>query len=268
MHEYNVEHSKEIKDLRCHDFHIISSTDHHFAIADTFKKCLRETRNRLLISAPYVSKSFFDRMRDFVPKEVAIIKFLTKLPDKKDGRCIATCRAIESFIEANSLGLERKVMCRPYLHPKFIIPNKEIVLFGSVNPTPSGIYDNDELAYLLCNPTPACVHIKRHIDIFHKLWNDSMNTPWEKVQLYYGYKGQGDRFSTHKKIAEAIQGFFHWNRNKQTHEEVLARKMIDKGFDRKDVVEVINNLGLDGVLFRPEPSYIKLVRYQADIHDF
>lgn len=229
MHEYTVEHLKEKRAL-CPEssisvgFFVVSSTDHPFAISDTLKKCLQETKESLLISAPYIGKISIDMIR--VVPEGTTVRLLTRRPDEKDYK---TIRALESFTEiANSSGLKLSVTCKPYLHAKFIVIDDRKVLSGSVNPTSSGIYDNDELLYVFKNPTD----VKRHIKIFDNLWNCPRNTTWENVQLFSGHKGYGDRNLIYKKIAEAIIGYFHKNDNQAVDKSVLCEQIAKRGFNK------------------------------------
>ena len=240
------------------DFTIISSTDHPYAISDALKKYLRETKKSLVISAPYKSKNFVDMIRTFIPQpEDVRKKLITRPPDDKDLR---TFRTIESFADiANS-----KVMCKPYLHAKFVIIDNNIVLFGSVNPTSAGIYDNDEILYISKNP----MHVKRHIEIFYKLWNCPRNIAWENFQLYHGYKDYGERYDMHRVIAKTIWNCFDKNDNQAIPKAVLCEQIARKGFDKDDVIETVKALLDDGKLYEPKPDMLRLTDYQTDMYDF
>ncbi len=254
--------SKRIKGFGLKSYDIISSTDHPFAIPDTLRKCLQKTKKSLLISAPYVSKSFIDLIRTLF--KGVMIKFLTRIPDEKK---YWVPRAIESLATiASSLGLELNIRCKPNLHAKFIVIDNEIVLSGSVNPTSSGMYDNDELLYVFKNPEA----VKHHIEIFGKLWNCPRNTTWENVQSYSGYKNSNNRYFLRERIAEAVEGFFYLNHNQPTNRGVLVQKMERKGYKREEVIEVIKNLLYDSpaVLWEPRRDMLQLLDYQTDIDDF
>lgn len=102
-------------------------------------------------------------------------RLITRIPVEEDVRALKT---VESFADLKN----SSVMCKLYLHAKFIIIDNRIVLWGSVNPTSSGIYDNDEVIYVSQKPS----HVTRHQEIFDELWYDPRNTSWEKVQQYFG----------------------------------------------------------------------------------
>ena len=262
-HQFKVRDSETIKDLWYAYCAIKSSTDHPFAISDTFQKYLPETKESLLIVAPDVSKSFIDRIRPSLKR--ARIKFLTKVPNEKNDW---TIRAIESLIQiANSLGLNLNIKCKHKLHSKFIVIDNRIVLSGSPNLTSSAMWDNDELLYVFVHPHPF---VKQHVEIFDRLWSCPRNTTWENIQLYSGYKRDYNRYSLHDEIAEKIVGLFYLNHNRPTHKGVLVQKMEDKGYKREDVVEVIRNLlyNSPAVLWEPKRDMLQLTDYQADINDF
>jgi phosphatidylserine/phosphatidylglycerophosphate/cardiolipin synthase-like enzyme len=141
-------------------------------------------------------------------------------------------------------------MCKPYLHAKFIIVDCRIVLWGSVNPTNAGMYDNDEILYISKKP----MHLTRHKEIFDELWYDPRNTTWEKVQQYFGHKGH----VTHKKMAEAILGFFDMNGNQEVFEKGLVERIARRlDVNTRDVSETIENLVIDSALYRPKPHTLK-----------
>jgi phosphatidylserine/phosphatidylglycerophosphate/cardiolipin synthase-like enzyme len=177
MHEDKYKDSS-VKDFGPHDFEIVSSTDHPYAIADSLKINLRETKESLDISAPWNSKSFVDMIRTFVSKPRMVKKrLLTRTPTEKD---IRTFKTVASFANLKN----SKVMCKPYLHSKFIIVDNRIVLWDSVNPTSSGLYDNDEILYISKDP----FLVTRHQEIFDDLWHDRGNSSWENVQQHFGFK--------------------------------------------------------------------------------
>ena len=62
------------------------------------------------------------------------------------------------------------------------------------------MYDNDEILYVFMNP----IDVRRHMEIFNKIWNYPRNTTWEKFQLFSGCKSYGDHYLTHKAIAKEI----------------------------------------------------------------
>lgn len=243
---------------------IIPSTNHHFAISDTFREYIPKTEKSLLICTPYVSKDFFDMIRTL--PNGATVKLLTRKPNEKDGYMFGkTCRAIESLTQiANSLGLELSIMCKPNLHAKFIVIDERVVLSGSVNPTSSGMYDNDEILYVFTNPTKA----KRHIEIFHKLWNCPRNTTWRNLQHYFGRKGYGDRISTRKAIAEAVIAYFGLNGNQREVKSVLCQRIAKQGFNKDSVIEVVRELRRIGTLYEPNQDMYRLTHHQTNIHDY
>jgi hypothetical protein len=245
MHEHKDE-DYPIKDFGSLDFEIVSSTDHPFAIVDALKKYLRETRESLDISAPWYSKSFVDFIRTFVPRfDRASKRIITRTPTEGD---IRTFKSVESFAALEN----SSVKCKPYLHPKFIIIDKRIVISGSVNPTSSGMYDNDEILYVSKKP----FHVKRHQEIFNKLWYDPRNTSWEDVQQYFGFEGR----AIGKNIAEEILGIFSRNSNYEVEENGLVKRVTRRlGVNERQVIRVIECLVLDGVLWRPKDNTLKRV---------
>ncbi len=252
--------TKRIKSFGSAGYEIISSTDHPFAIADTLRNCLQHTKKSLLISAPYFSKSFIDLVRTS-PKGL-VIKFLTRIPDKENYWVL---RAIESLTTiASSLGLELNIQCKPNLHAKFIVIDNEMVLQGSLNPTSAGMLENDELLNVFKNPAV----VKRHQEIFDKLWNSPRNTIWEKAQNYFGHKGYVNPHQTQRAIAEAIIGFFQLNHNQAVKKAVLCERIAKRGFDKDIVIETVKALLDDGVLFPPKRDLVKLTNMQTNIHDF
>ncbi len=161
-------------------------------------------------------------------------------------------------------------MCDPYKHGKMIIFDNSIAMDGSFNPTPSSMYYKHEILHVWKNP----IHVNRFIEIFNQWWNSPHNTTWEKIQIYHGYKSRGAHHSIHKRIAEAIEVFLraraksHYENTRKYDacaEEVLIGKIVRRGFNRKDVVEVINKLIGEGFLFRPESNYIQLVCMQEKL---
>lgn len=261
IHQFELEDADKIKNLW---YRIVSSTDHHFAIKDTFRKYLPDTKESLLICTPYVSKDFFDMIRT-LPNGTTV-KLLTRKPNEKDGYMFGkTCRAIESLTQiANSLGLKLNVMCKPNLHAKFIAIDKRIILSGSVNPTSSGMYDNDEILYVFTNPRD----VKRHVKIFDKLWNCPRNTTWQDLQHYFGHKGYGNRNSTRKAIAEAVIAYFSLNGNRPEVKSVLCQRMAKQGFNKDSVIEVVRELRRIGTLYEPNQDMYGLTHHQTNIHDY
>lgn len=261
IHQFKLEDAEKIKNLW---YRVVSSTDHPFAIIDTFRQYLPETRESLLVCTPYVSKDFFDMVRTLPNK--ATVKLLTRVPNAKERYMFdRTCRAIESFIQiANSLGLELSIMCKPNLHAKFIVVDERIVLSGSVNPTSSGMRDNDEILYVFGNSRD----VKRHVEIFCQLWNCPRNTAWKNVQIYHGYNGYNDLKLVYKKIADAVIGFFHTNINESVRKSTLCEQIARRGFSKDYVIETVKKLKKDGILFEPKRDMLKLVDYQTNMHDF
>lgn len=261
IHQVRQEDNERINNLW---YSIVSSTDHPFAIKDTFRKYLPDAKESLLICTPYISKDFFDMIRT-LPCGVDT-KLLTRKPDAKEGYMFGrTCRAIESLTQiANSLGLELSIMCKPNLHAKFIIIDKRIVLAGSVNPTSSGMYDNDEILYVFRNSR----NVERHIQIFYKLWNCPRNTTWKNVQIYHRYSGYNNYHNVHKKIAESVFGFFHMNDNQPVRKSVLCKNIARQGFNKNFVIDVVKELTRIGKLYEPKLDWLKLTHYQTDIYDF
>jgi len=237
------------------DFTIVSSTDHHFAISDAIRKHILEIKESLLICTPYVSKDFFDMIRTL--PNGSTLKLVTRVPDEKDKYLFGrTCRAIEALIQiSNSLGLKLDIVCKPNLHAKFIVIDWKTVLSGSVNPTSSGMYDNDEILYVFMNP----IDVNRHVKIFNKMWNCPRNTTWEKFQLYSGRKSYGDNHPTHKAIAKQVIRFFDLNGNQTALKSVLCERIAKRGYDKNDVIETVKALIRDGKLYEPKPDTLKLV---------
>ncbi len=228
------------------NFSIISSTEHPYAIVDALKKQLRQTKNSLDISAPWNSKSFVDMIRTFVPNpDVVMKRLITRTPMEKDIRAFKT---VESFADLKN----STVRCKPYLHTKFIIIDNRVVLWGSVNPTSSGMYDNDEILYFSQNP----FLVTRHQEIFDELWYDARNASWEKVRQYFGFKGH----ATDKKIPEEILRVFGRNGNYEVGEQGLIKRVARRlRVNEWDVSRVIENLVLDGILYRPKNHMLKRV---------
>ncbi len=262
MLKHKLDKTKSIYNFRSNSCVIISSTDHPYALSDIFKICFRETSKYLFISTPYFSKSFID-MHIRILKKGTEIRLITKVPDEQ--RDYRTIRAIESLITvARELELKLDVMCKPFLHLKFIVFDNKIVLSGSVNPTSSGVYDNDEILYVFANP----LEVDKHIEIFDKLWYCPRNTSWENLRKYYDIRHRGNFYSIRKKIAEVIIGFFHLKGNQAVPKSVLCEKIARRGFGKNDVIETIKVLLNEGALYEPKPDLLKLTNYQMNINDF
>jgi len=259
IHQFKLEDTENLKDLWSTGVDIISSTDYPFAIKDAYEKCLKETEKSLLVSAPYSSKSFVDLIRTNI-KGIESIKWLTRLPDKKSYYWVLETTESLKW----TFGSKVVIRFRPRLHLKFVVSDDRIVLSGSVNPTYLGTYANDEILYPFANPRV----VKRHIEIFYKLWNCPRNTSWEDFQTYHGYNGCNDHRLVYKKIAEKVEQYFNSNGNQKVRMTKLDRQIAEQGFNLNDVTKTVDKLRKRGHLYEPKTGWLQLTYYQTDIHDF
>jgi phosphatidylserine/phosphatidylglycerophosphate/cardiolipin synthase-like enzyme len=225
---------------------IITSLDGPFAISDAIRQAITETRQRLLIAAPWFSKGFFDLLRNLALRGITI-NIVAKLPEKSDYR---TFYALESVLDtANAEGWTVKVKFNPYLHAKVVIVDDKTCLLGSFNPTDSGIYYNDE-ALILLN---QAAHVEQMVNFFQKLWERSENTSFQQVRIFYGCQTAEEPYR--KKIAEKVIGLFVENGNNKIPKWKVCKEVMKFGYSESDVISVLRDLVNNGVLYEPGDFY-------------
>src|SRR4030067_3023194 len=124
------------------DIQIITSTDGPFELSDAIKRNIAVAQKHLLVSAPWVSKTFIDFLRILVPRDVTLY-ILTRMPENSFGRMDYSFYALDSLLGvANEKGWRVSVKCNQNIHVKFIVVDDLTCLFGTANPTDAGIYYN------------------------------------------------------------------------------------------------------------------------------
>jgi phosphatidylserine/phosphatidylglycerophosphate/cardiolipin synthase-like enzyme len=235
---------------------IVFSLDGHDVISDRIKKQLRETRNFLFIVTPYIGKSFIDILRGYVPRGKEV-RLLVKTPEAGD----RTFHAIEAFKDvAQKMEWKANVLCNPHLHAKFMIIDGNVVVFGTLNPTSSGIYYNHECLVIFKSPD----HTKRFMNNFNRLWMRIENVQWELVAQFHGWKGFNHKSRTRQLVAQAIFRFFDSNGNQPVHKWFLKKEISKLGFNEADVITTIKDLINDGILYEPTHDTVKLAVYNAN----
>lgn len=232
--------------MRTDEVRIVTSLDGPYKIPDVMKDNVRVAQKYLLISAPWVSKTFIDSLRDLVAKDVSIY-VLTRLPEKGDWNLDRSFFAIDSLLEvAEGKGWKVSVKCNPCIHAKFIVIDDATCLFTTSNPTDSGMYYNHEILIVLKHP-----YVRKYSEFFFKVWERLENVSWEQVRRFYGYKTVDSR-SVRKEIAEKIISFCMANGNSKVLKWKVCKEIQKLGFDEHDIITVAKDLVNDGILYEPD----------------
>jgi len=223
---------------------VISSLDSPFAVSEAYRHGLRNSQ-RVCLSSPWLEKSFLSIMRETIPSG-ASLDLLIKRPEEYD----RTYRAIEALdIVSNEMRWDVSVVCVPSLHAKFTIVDDKNVLFGSVNATNGGLYDNIEiLTAFYEQPNIADCFIK----VFETIKRYSQNQSWELVRGFHGK-------SIDRVTIEIARRYFREEPNSEVRVDIFVSYLQRHGFSFIRAKEGLQEMLKHGVLYSPRDGYIKLV---------
>jgi phosphatidylserine/phosphatidylglycerophosphate/cardiolipin synthase-like enzyme len=229
---------------------IVTSLDGPFAISDAIRNTIGTAQKYLLISAPWLSKGFVDSLRNFSNNGI-LINTLTRMPEKTD----YSFHAVDSMVNiADFEGWKVNVKCNPYVHAKFIVVDGKTCVFGTSNPTDSGIYYNHEILVILKHP----VYVDKISEFFQKVWERPENISFEQVKRFHGYKTIDNR-TIRKEIAERIVGIFIGNGNSKIPKWKVSKEVQKFGYSENEVISVAKDLVNDGVLYEPDFNSYRMV---------
>lgn len=232
-----------------------TSLDGPYAIFDCLKHSIGIARSCLLVCAPWTGKGFIGFLRDVVPNGVEIY-LLTRLPEDKD----YSFYAVDSLLEiADSKGWKVNIRCNSKLHAKFFVVDDNVCIFGTANPTESGMLYNHECLLRITQPR----FVQKFSDFFFRLWKQPDNIGWQHVRQFHGYKTI-DRRSVLKDIAERVLGFFLSNGNSPVPRWKVCKEIVRLGYEEEDVITVIKSLVQEGVLYEPRLDLVCLTSPNSD----
>lgn len=225
------------------EIRVISSLDSHLAIAEAFRRGF-ENAHKIHMVYPWYGTCVVHLMKRTVPAG-AELNILVRTPEPFDN----TYRAMEA-LEAESREMQWRfnAVCVPNLHGKFSIINDEDVLFGSVNPTNSGIYFNTEvLGGFYDMPDVA----ERFLKISKTIRRQEGNVRWELFTDYHG-------FSVDRKLIEITVRCLGKKPHKEARIPLLISEYERQGYSFTRAKEGFQEMEKYGFIYTTTDGFVKL----------
>jgi phosphatidylserine/phosphatidylglycerophosphate/cardiolipin synthase-like enzyme len=235
-------------ELNFDSLQVFTSLDGHFVVKDTLAETMAQTKEKLLISSPWVGKGFVDIMRNTLPDGVSI-HLITQLP--KDNY-ETTFDAIASLYQiGKDHNWKLTIMCASRHHPKFIVIDDTICLAGSLNPTESGLFYNLELGFKIYSHDA----IDKITNFFYGMERASIS--WDKFKTFHGIQINNFKHPVESLIEDYKELFFR-NANTQMKKYETVKQLRLQGYQENNIVEVQRQLIRSGIFYEPKLDYICL----------